>query len=340
MKELGWGIIGIGIHANRFMGPAISKAHNTKFIAACHPNMERAKSFGYKHGVKSTYDSFERMLKDPELEVVYIASPNNLHAQHAIQAAKSGKHVLCEKPMAIKESECEQMIEACQRNNVKLGVNFQNRYHPAHVKIRNLIQEGKVGEIYVARAQYCSGYVYGHWQGWRNDPDVAGAGALMGLGLHPIDLVRYVMGSDVEEVQSIFVIQTPYHKVDEMVYATLKLQNGAYCNLVSGILAPRSDNDLVLYGTQAKVTSRGTLGMQLQGELLVEGDSINIKMSFPVEDPITGNYVRVVEAFNKCIEENNEPDISGANGLQMTKITNAILQSSREGKSVKLRSNP
>lgn len=337
---IGYGVIGIGYHADRFMGPALSKAANTKFIAVCSRSLERAKDFASRHGVERTYDSLEKMLQDPEVDVLYVATPNSLHVQHTIAAAEAGKHVLCEKPMALTEADCERMIEACNKNKVKLAVDFQNRYHPAHVEARRLVQDGKIGEIYVAKAQYCRNFtrdfIRSNLKGsWRSDLNMAGAGALMGTGLHPIDLLRFVVDSEVEEVQAMFDPKTP-DTIDEMVYVILKLQNGVHGLVVSGFIAPRSDDDLVLYGSLAKITCKGTVGMLLRGELLAEGDSINLRMAFPTNDLLPGNYIRVIEAFNRCIEENTESDISGENGLQMVRIANAILESNRKGKAIKL----
>jgi len=97
------------------------------------------------------------MLEDPELDVLYIATPHGLHAQQTILAAKAGKHVLCEKPMALTVPDCELMIQACDKNKVKLGIDFQNRYHPAHREAHRYIQSGMVGEINVAKAQSLTG---------------------------------------------------------------------------------------------------------------------------------------------------------------------------------------
>ena len=163
---------------------------------------------------------------------------------------------------------------------------------------------------------------------------MGGGGALMGTGLHPIDLLRFLLDSEVEEVRALCDPAT--NTIDEMVYVILKLQNGVHGTIISGFIAPRSDDDVVLYGNQAKVTCKGTVGMPLRGELLVEGDSINLRMAFPTNDPLPGNYIRVIEAFNRCIEENTESDISGYNGLQMVRIANAILESNRKGKAVKV----
>jgi len=332
--SLGWGIIGAGGHAERSMGSALTLAANTKLVAVCDCNVERAKSFAVKYGVKQSYDSLGKMLEDPELDVLYIATPNSLHAQQTIEAAEAGKHVLCEKPMALTEADCERMIETCNKNKVKLAINFQNRYHPAHVEAHRLIRAGEVGEIMVAKAQYCRGFGHGHWQGWRIDPSMAGAGALMATALHPIDLLRFLLDSEVEEVQALCEPQAPYRTVDEMVYVILKFTNGVHGMVLSGILVPRSDDDAVLYGTKAKISCKGTIGVPLRGELVVKGDSIDMTMASPTDNPMSANYIRLVEAFNRSIEENAELDISGHNGMQMVKIANAILQSSHQRKAV------
>jgi len=333
---IGWGVIGVGTHVKRFMAPALTRAGDTKFVAICSRSMERARSFAAECGVKRAYDSLAKMLEDPEVEVVYIATPNSLHASHTILAAKAGKHVLCEKPMALTVSDCERMIQVCEQNKVKLGINFQNRYHPAHIEARQYVQSGEIGKIYVAKAQYCHGSLEGRWHGWRNDPDMTGTGALGGTGLHPIDLLRFLLNSEVERVQALLTTKTPYHKVDEMIYVILEFENGVDAVVISGILAPRSDNDAVVYGSRAKITCKGTIGTVLKGELLVEGEAINLKRTFPT-DPVA-LYVGVIEAFNKCIKEQVEPEagISGYNGLQMARITNAIIQSSCQGKAIKI----
>jgi len=330
---VGWGIIGLGRFVGRFTGPALRTAADTRVVAVCSRSMEKAKSYALEHGVERAYDSFAKMLEDPALDAIYIATPNILHPELTIQAAEAGKHILCEKPMAITVAECERMIEACEKHHVKLGVDFQNRYHPAHVAARRLIETGEIGDILVTRAQYCHGHMQPAGASWRNDLSMAGAGALVGTGVHPIDLLRFLLDSEVEEVRALC---EPQGSADRQCYIILEFKNGARGVVITGILAPRSDNDAVLYGTKAKVTCKGTVGMPMQGELLVEGESINTRMTFPSDDLVPGCYVRVIEAFNRWITDDIEPKIPGRNGLQMVKIVNAILESSREGKAVRI----
>jgi predicted dehydrogenase len=317
------------------MGPAISKARDTKLVAVCDVRLDAAQEFASRHGVERTYDSLEKMLEDPEMEVLLIATPNNQHAQQTLRAAKAGRHVLCEKPMALTVPDCDRMIEACEKHRVKLGVDFQNRYHPAHIEARRLIQSGAAGEISMVEAKYCRGSFRGFNKGWRIDPQIAGAGALMGQGLHPIDLLRFLLNSEVEEVRALTDEAPPLRPVDDMNYIILTFDNGTHGVVISGILAPRPDNDAVLYGDRAKIICKGTVGMWLRGELIVESDASHTNMTFPSNDS-PDLYIRVVDDFNRCILENSKPEISGENGLQMVRITNAVLESSRQARAVRI----
>ena len=106
--------------------------------------------------------------------------------------------------------------------------------------------------------------------------------------------------------------------------------------VICGHLVPRSDNDAVIYGSKAKITCIGTVGMPLEGELLVEGDAVNMRMGFPTDDPVSGLFVRAVEAFNRSIRENTKPPSSGDDGLEIVRFVQAVLESSRQGKTVKI----
>ena len=332
---IGWGILGTGSLVKNHMGPAIGKAADARLVAVCDVNSEMAREFAGKHGVSRVYDTLDKMVEDPDIDVLLIATPNNLHARQTIQAAEAGKHVLCEKPMALTVPDCKQMIEACERHNVKLGVDFQNRYHPAHVEARRLIQAGVTGDVPVVEARYCRGSFRGFTKNWRTDPAIAGAGALMGQGLHPIDLLRFLLDSEVREVRALTDEAPPSRPVDEMDYIVLTFDNDTRGVVIAGALAPRPDNDAVLYGSKAKITCKGTVGMWLRGELWVESDTFGSRTTFPEKD-FPEIYLRVVEDFNRCILEDSKPEISGENGLQMVRIANAVLESSRQGRAIRV----
>lgn len=336
-----WGIIGTGIHAKNIVSPILGDASLSEFVAVCDIDKDKAQNFAASHGIERVYDSFDKILKDTKLDVLYIATPNSMHAQQTIQAAEAGKHVLCEKPMALNAADCELMIQSCKQNKVKLGVCFQNRYHPAHIEAHRYIQSGEVGEIKTAKAQYARGFPPamrgGMSKGWRGDPSIAGTGSLVNQAIHCIDLLRYLLESEVVEVRALLDEDPPERPLDQMTYVILRFANGTDGIVVAGGQTPRSDNDATLYGSKAKITCKGTVGMLLQGELKIESDSANIRMDFPTDDPDAMNYVLVREDFSRWIEGNSEPSITGENGMQITRITEAIVKSSREGKAIKIK---
>lgn len=339
MRTVRWGIIGAGEIAGRAMGPALNQAAGTRLAAVYSRSLDKARSFAGRLNAEKAYDSLEKMLRDPELDAVYIATPNSLHAAQTVQAAEAGKHVLCEKPMAMTVRDAERMIEACDRNRVKLAVVYQNRYHPAHFEARRHIQSGALGDIDFASAQLCRGFVRGeHWSGWRIDPEMTGSGAIVAQAVHPIDLLRFLLGAEVEEVQAMTDESPPGRPVEEMVYSLLRFSNGVHATVVAGTLVPRYDNDVLLYGTKAKIVCKGTLGVPHKGqpgEFSIEGDAVNDRMRFP-SSSAQDKMVRLVEDFNQSVVENSELGVSGYNGLQMVRIATALQASSRLGKAVEI----
>lgn len=335
MATIGWGIIGIGKHADTRMAPAFRRTSNSRLVAVCSRDQSRATAFATRHGAEAGYDAYERLLGHPGVQVVYVATPPSLHRADVLQAAEAGKHVLCEKPMALAVADAEAMVAACRRAGVVLGVCFQNRYHPAHVEVRRLVADGRVGQVLQVRAQY-SRLVPGAWQGWRADPAMSGAGSLTGQGVHALDLVRYVTGEEVVEVSALMDRPPASASVDYAVAMLLRLRGGGLAVVDDSCRSPWADNDVVLYGSQARVAGRGTVGTFLQGSLELVSDGVSLHADYPDADPATGLYARMIEDFSRCMAEDRPPAATGEDGLAMTRITEAILRSVREGRAVSL----
>ena len=334
-----WGIIGLGDIAERNFAPALALAADAELVAVMSRSIDKARAFAAKHQVAGAYDSLERMLADPALDAVYIATPNGLHAEQAIAAARAGKHVLCDKPMALTVADGERMVAAARENQVKLGVAFRNRYHPAHADARRHVQAGVLGEIQYVRAQLFVGGKRGHWKGWRVDPVLGGSGSIVGQAVHPVDLLRYLIDSEVTEVRCVTDEAPPARPVDEMTFTILTFANGAHGVVASGALVPNSDNDVVLYGARAKISCKGTLATPQQGrlqEVLLEGDAAGLDVRCPPDNTAQDRTARLIEDFNRSIRKNTENAVSAENGLQMVRIANAMLESSRTGRAVRL----
>jgi len=151
---VGWAVVSTGRHPDQKMAPAINAAHNAEIVAVVSRDLARAQAFAAKHHAAAAYDDFESMLRDPRVDVVYLASPNFLHAEQTLKAAQAGKHVLCEKPMALTVEECQRMVEMCQRQKVSLGVGFHLRHHPGHQRLRQAVRDGVLGTVALAQAQW------------------------------------------------------------------------------------------------------------------------------------------------------------------------------------------
>ena len=139
----GWGIVGTGKHPDRKIAPAMAAADGGELVGVYSRDQHRAEAFAQKHDARAAYSQLGDLLKDSRVDGVFVSSPNALHAEHVVQAAEAGKHVLCEKPMATTIADAVRMLQACRRAGVTLGIAFNLRQHPAYVRARELSPPGR-----------------------------------------------------------------------------------------------------------------------------------------------------------------------------------------------------
>jgi 1,5-anhydro-D-fructose reductase (1,5-anhydro-D-mannitol-forming) len=336
-----WGIIGLGDIAEHNFLPALAKAADAQLVSVFSRSADKGRAFIDKYQVPRAYDNLERMLADPELDAVYIASPNALHAEQSVAASRAGKHVLCDKPMALTVADGERMIRAAGDYKVRLDVAYRQRYHPAHEEARRRVQAGVLGEIQLVRAQNFRGGARPYWQnipGWRNDTALAGSGSIVAQAVHSVDLLRYLTGSEIVEVRCITDEDPPSRPFEEATVSIFKFANGALGQVASGAVVPRSDNDAVLYGSNGKIACLGTLGPNVAGrvqEVVVSSDAPEVRLPF-AGGGAYGYTTRLIDAFNRSITQGEPTHMSAHNGLQMIRVAGAMLESSRHGRAVKL----
>ena len=227
MAVKGFGIIGLGM-ISEFHASAIEHMKDARLVAGFDPVPGRAEAFAKKHGCRG-YEKLEEFLKDPELEIVTVATPSGLHMDGAIAAANAKKHVIVEKPLDVTPEKCKAIVDACRKNGVKLSGIFPSRYHEVSQVIKNAIDKGRFGKIAFADAQIKwfrtqEYYDSGAWRGtWKMD----GGGCLMNQGIHAIDLLQWFMGP-VDEV-SAFVNTVGHERieVEDTAAVALRFRNGA-----------------------------------------------------------------------------------------------------------------
>lgn len=253
MNKLKVGVIGCGSIA-RYRHLAEYQAHeNVEIIAVCDVVQERALEMAEKFGA-AAYTDYQELLKNDEVEAVSICTPNALHAPMSITALQSGKHVLCEKPMATSLVEAEAMIEAAKVNKKKLMIAHNQRFVPSHEKAHELIQSGDLGKIYSFKTSFGHGGPEG-WSidgadSWFFDKKQAFIGAMGDLGVHKTDLMRFLLNEEFTEVAAFIETNAKHNTdVDDNAVFILKTENGIIGTLAaSWSYGAKEDNSTIIYG--------------------------------------------------------------------------------------------
>ncbi len=340
---LGWGIVSTGRHPDNKIVPAMKLAEGNRAIGIYSRDKDRGGAFAQKHGLPAAYDSLEDLLQNPEIQAVFIASPNSLHALHTKMAAEAGRHVLVEKPMAVNVSEALDMVHTCRKNGVKLGVGFHLRHHPGHRRARQFIQDGTVGVISLAQAQFFfpdkRGVVdlprrTGLSQWWEDPAMTGGAYSIMGMGVHALDLLQFLLGQPITEVAAITDGQSVQKPLEQIAAIALRFGNGAVGTVCCGRRVPETKNDAVVYGTGGRVWLQDTLWEPLRGKLEVVSDAVNMEESY--QGDLLSLYKLQIEAFHRAIQRDEEFDASGMDGLRAVQVASAIIESASTGRAVKI----
>ena len=155
MSQLRWGLIGCGDIARKRVAPALRDLSDCGLVAISRKRSELAELFAREFGARKWYSDWRDLIRDEEVESVYLATPVHLHKSQTIAAAEAGKQVLCEKPMAMNTAECDEMLAACRANNVKLGVSYYRHFYPVVARIKDLLAAGEIGYPILAQIEWC-----------------------------------------------------------------------------------------------------------------------------------------------------------------------------------------
>ncbi len=341
--SFGWGIISTGRHPDNKIVPAMKTAEGNRLVGVYSRDKERAEAFAQKHGIASAYNSLEDLLKNSEIEAVFIASPNSLHARHTKMAADAGKHVLVEKPMAVSVTEALDMVHTCRRKGAKLGIGFHLRHHPGHRRARQFIQQGILGFITLAHAQFCFPEKRGVMalpprpalsQWWEDPAMIGGAYSIMGMGVHAVDLLHFLTGQSITEVAAITDGQTLQKPLETIAAIALRFANGAVGTVCCGRRVPDTRNDAVIYGTGGRVLLKDTVWEPMRGELEVVSDGINMEDSY--KGDLLSLYRFQIQAFQRAVQQGEEFDASGMDGVRAGQVASAIIESASTGRAIKI----
>jgi len=320
-----WGIIGLGRIADTEIAPAITTSPQGELRAVVSRDQGRADAFAGRHGAARALTSFDELLADPGVDAVYIATPNALHADQVMAAARAGKHVMCDKPLALSVAGARQAVATCEEAAVRLGITFQTRFHDHFGRFREVVQDGSLGEIRVVQVEMSPGRTL--LKGWRTDPALAGLGALNNLGVHAFDLISWLLGTEATEVTAMAGHEGGLEP-ETLALVLLRYDTDAlaYVNVNQSIAFPQAD--ITVYGTKGRVVGRSVTRMNMEGTL----DILTEEGQTTIETASYHAYRGAVMAFEDAVSTGREPSPSGLDGLRSVELTSAIAESMRSGR--------
>ena len=248
MTNLRWGILSTADIGRRKVIPGILKADRCEVVAIGSRDAARARVIADELGIPTAHGSYEALLADPNVDIVYIPLPNHLHAEWTTAAARAGKHVLCEKPLAMTAAEAERMLDVCHREGVRLMEAFMYRLHPSWEEVRGLVQGGRIGRLLAVQSWFS--YANDDPANIRNRLD-AGGGALYDIGCYTINLSRMLFGAEPVGVEA-SVVREPASGVDVLTSAILAFETGTATFTVSTRAEP--DQRVHVYGTDGRIS--------------------------------------------------------------------------------------
>lgn len=330
-KKLGVALCGLGGLSTNQIAPALQKTQHCELKGIVTGDRQKGKQWQTKYNIPDRsvydYDTIERMADNPDIDIVYVVTPNALHMDNTLAAAKAGKHVFCEKPLEVSVDRCQRMIDACKKAERQLGVAYRCQFEPHHLECIRIAREKEMGTIKVIESGF--GFVIGDPDQWRLKKHLAGGGALMDVGIYVLQATRYLTG---EEPILVSATETKtdakkFAEVDETISWTATFPSGvtAYCSTTYnafGMGRFRAHTERGWFGLEPAFNYGGLRGARSDGKPL----------SFPNVD----QFATEIDAFARCILENKPTTVPGEEGLQDVKILTAIYESVRTGKAVKI----
>ena len=329
-RKIRYAVVGLGHIAQVAVLPAFAHAKkNSALVAVVSGDPTKRKEIGRKYQIdqKYSYTEYSRCLE--EVDAVYIALPNSMHAEYTIAAAKAGVHVLCEKPMAVTAKECQQMINGCEKNNVKLMIAYRLHFEELNLKAIDLIQKGTIGEPKFFNSSFSLTVRPGNI---RTQADLGG-GTLYDIGVYCINAARYLFRSEPTEVVAISVNSgtKKLSEIDESTGAVLRFKDDRLAAFVTSFNATDASSYRIV-GTkgQIHVDPAYEYAEGLRYELTVDDKKSTKKVAK------RDQFAAELLYFSDCILNNRKPEPSGEEGMQDVRIVEALYRSAKTGRAVKI----
>jgi predicted dehydrogenase len=334
-RKLGWAVVGLGSLSINQILPAFAGCEKSKVVAFVSGHPDKGNKLALRYGVNPkniyNYENYDTIRDNPEVDVIYIVLPNSMHAEYTIRGVQAGKHVLCEKPMAISVAECRAMIDAANKANRKLMVAYRCRYEPFNQEMIRMARAQELGPVKIIQTEV--GFNIGDPSQWRCKKAMSGGGSLMDIGIYGLQAARYISGEEPVEVNAM-KFSTPgdprFAEVEESINFQLRFPSGVLANGISS------------YGASVQsrfqaTTPKGFFELQPANNYtglrmyVGHGSTFEEVLLQPVD-----HFAAEMDHMSGCVMENKNPLTPGEEGLRDLKIMTAIYQAAESGGTIRL----
>ncbi|MDX1403384.1 MAG: Gfo/Idh/MocA family oxidoreductase [Woeseiaceae bacterium] len=322
-KKLRWGVISTANIGRWAVNPAIQASGNGDLLAVASRDAKTAREFARQWNIPGAYGSYAELLDDEDIDAVYIPLPNSMHCEWTIKAAEAGKHVLCEKPLALTGDECHEMQNAARKNGVKLMEAFMYRFHPRIRRVLEMLRQGVVGDLKMIHAAFTFRLSSSNNIRWQPE---FGGGALMDVGCYCINVSRTMVGAEPEEVQAFASWAST--GVDEMMTGSLRFPGDILASFECGLNTKRRES-CEIGGTEAC--------LRIPDAFLPGTDDVVIEELRDGEEPVihsipgVDEYQCMVEHFADCVLHDRQPRYPADEAARNMRVIEALYESVRNG---------
>ena len=320
---LRWGLIGCGDIARKRVAPALSQSQQSELVAVSRANIDRLDEFADTFKAPHRFAHWQQLVRSEHIDAVYVATPVNLHAEQAIAAAQSGKHVLCEKPMAMNVVECDRMIAAAQANGVKLGIAYYRQFYPVVKRIKEVIDSGEIGKPIVAQVNAFERFNPAPTdpRAWLLQPEISGGGPMFDFGCHRIQLLMHLFGP-IQRTAAITSTALFDREVEDTAIALFEFEGGTAATLTVSHAVRQAQDTFTVSG------SDGSINVEVlnEGKLIVRNKDGERLES---HKPASNIHQPLIEDFVHAVINDRPPSVTGEIGRAVAQVEEEIYRIGR-----------
>jgi len=321
-----WALIGASTIAAQYMINAIRAQGGGEILRVVSGSAGHAADFAGRHGIPASGTDLDAALADPQVEAVYISSTNEKHRSQALAAIAAGKHVLCEKPLAMSVADAASMVQAAETAGVTFGTNHHLRCSGSHRAMRDLIEAGRIGRVLSVRIHHAV-HLPPSLQGWRIDAPEAGGGVIPDITVHDADVARFLLGEDPETVVAQMGVSGMGRGVEDSAMSVWTMPSGAMVMSHESFTHPFAGSGLEVHGTEGSIFARGVMTQRPLGEIELVTQAGREAVPFPGHDL----YVEGARAFVEAAVGRGQPAATGWDGVKSLAVALAVREAAQGG---------